>query len=53
MLKQFHLFGRGDVADALKSERSQRETLRLHRQGELSPPPTFFYSSLRAKLVEV
>lgn len=22
-------------------------------QGELSPPPTFFYSSLRAKLVEV
>ena len=39
MLKQFHVFGRGNVADALKSEKSQKETLRLHRPGRafLSP----------------
>lgn len=39
MLKQFPVFGRGDVADALKYERSQKETLRLHRPGWAFPSP--------------
>lgn len=39
VLKQFHVFGRGNVADALKSEKSQKETLRLHRPGWAFPSP--------------
>lgn len=38
MLKQFHVFSRGDVVDALKSERSQKETLRLRPAWAFSSP---------------
>lgn len=47
MLKQFHLFGRGDVlADAVKSERSQEKHWDHTDQGELLPL-TCLSSSLR------
>lgn len=47
MLKQFHVFGRGNVVDALKSEKSQKENTEAP-QTRVSfplplPPSTLFW----------